>query len=220
MNERRRTLLFSGGYKIPTEIGVYIETIDHKFYTVDEWDTSNNANVNSVAVIPSLGPENRPENYGFRISNNEPIGLPIDSTDSVRYETVLHMHNPAHADFDGKSNTEKMVSLNPNPEDAAGYCNSFTFPDGTTKGYLPSIGEIKGAQDMINEIDAAFNAFSGCPFGENYYLSSTFCGLYDISPDKFVYTFFAQYVAEDEISEECVDAYEVPYLRPFGPLYS
>lgn len=219
MNERRRTLLFSGGYEIPTAIGVYIETIGHKFYTVDEWDTSNNANVNSVAVITQYAPGRHEKNYGFRISNISYQSMPIDDTNSIRYETVLNVPQYIKADFSGKSNTEKMVSLNPNPQHAAGYCNAFIFPDGTTNGHLPATGELQAANEMINEIDAAFSACGGFTFGKNPYISSTLYNVEYINTDTLTCEFaMINVVNPNAFNIFPVDVSNFVSVRPFGSL--
>ena len=176
MNERRRTLLFSGGYKIPTENGVYIESVDHEFYLTDDWDTANTAN--SIAVVA--------DEHKFRIAlsyptNTQAIGI------TLRYEDVLTATTSmfvAETDYNGAYNTQQIITLQPSTDYAAGWCAAYIFPDGETNGYLPAYGELSLAYQNKDAIDAAILACGGTAFpsnpqnyNDNWHWSSTFEGL-------------------------------------------
>jgi hypothetical protein len=55
--------------------------------------------------------------------------------------TEFSSSTTAKTDYNGRLNTDAILSLKPDTDLAAGYCNSFIFPDGVTKGHLPSCGE-------------------------------------------------------------------------------
>lgn len=182
MNERRRTLLFSKS-NIPTENGVYIESVDHKFYLTNDWDTANTAN--SIAVVTDA--------HKFRISVSNYAKLRMDSYSAAPWEEYLsgttnsgttgYSSTAALADYSGAVNTQLIVTkYQSSTTYAAGACNAYTFPDGTTKGYLPALGELYLAYQNIGAINSALLACGGTTIPLNaYHWSSTFygsCGRY------------------------------------------
>ena len=172
MNERRRTLLFSGGYKIPTENGVYIESVTHKFYLTDDWDTANTAN--SIAVVA--------DECKFRIAlTGLSSDMQMNNSNFDPWETYLSGitdETVAKTDYNGAYNTQQILTLQPSTEYAAGWCNAYTFPDGKTKGYLPALGELYLAYQNKDAINAALTKCGGAALVYRaYYWSSTFYGL-------------------------------------------
>ena len=129
MNERRRTLLFSGGYKIPTENGIYIESVDHDFYLTNDWDSANTAN--SIAVVA--------DECKFRIAlYGSSSTMLMDSSAYGPWDTYLSgttnsgitISSVAVKDFNGATNTQLIVTrCQPSTGYATGWCAAYTFPD-------------------------------------------------------------------------------------------
>ena len=176
MNERRRTLLFSKS-NIPTENGVYIESVEHEFYLTNDWDRANTAN--SIAVVADA--------HKFRIAlQGAPSTMHMNPNYTDPWETYLSGttnsgitdKTVAITDYSGAANTQLIVEkCQSSTEYAAGWCNAYTFPDGTTKGYMPALGELYLAYQNKDAIDAALSACGGAVLGSNFYLSSTFYGV-------------------------------------------
>ena len=169
MSTQRRRVLEDGGLIIPTD-GVYIEGLDGKAYTVDNWQGGNAAN----SVIVASG------DVKFRMaltqpSNNMAIGSHTDPLDN--YMTAISDETAAKADYNGSGNTANIIKMRPSTDYAAGYCNSFTFPDGKTKGFLPSLGQLNLAYQNKADVDAALSKCGGTAMFGGYYWSSTFAGV-------------------------------------------
>ena len=176
MNERRRTLLFSKS-NIPSENGVYIESVDHEFYLTNDWDSANTAN--SIAVVA--------DECKFRIALQGASSMMQMDNDTYnpwnRYlsgttnsgttdETV------ALTDYSGTTNTKLIVEkCQSSTKYAAGWCNAYTFPNGVTKGYLPAEGELYLAYQNKAAINAALTKCGGSVLVSNFHWSSTFYGL-------------------------------------------
>ena len=176
MNERRRTLLFSKS-NIPTENGVYIESVDHEFYLTDNWDSANTAN--SIAVVA--------DEHKFRIALTQRASTMTMNPNAIDpWETYLSGttnsgtadSTVAKKDYNGATNTHLIVTkCQSSTGYAAGWCDAYTFPDGS-KGYLPAVGELYLASQNMEAINAALTKCGGTAFGGNYYWSSTFYGMY------------------------------------------
>ena len=177
MNERRRTLLFSGKFvDYPTENGVWIETIGHKYCLPDDWDSLNTAN--SIAVVTDA--------HKFRIALQDASSRmkmsnhfmdPWDTYLSGTTNSGITNETVALTDYSGATNTQLIVTkCQSSTEYAAGWCNAYTFPDGS-KGYLPSLGELNLALQNNAAVDAALTKCGGTALGYNWYWSSTFGGV-------------------------------------------
>ena len=170
MSTQRRRVLEDGGLIIPTD-GVYIEGINGKFYTVDNWKGGNAAN----SVIVASG------DVKFRIALTQPSNKAIGNshTDPLEYcMTAISDETAAKADYNGSGNTANIMKLQSSTAYAAGYCNNFIFPDGKTKGFLPSLGQLYLAYQNKAFVDAALAACGGTAMNtSNYYWSSTFWGV-------------------------------------------
>ena len=161
----------NSGLIIPAD-GVYIEGLDGKAYTVDDWHGGNNDN----SVIVASG------DIKFRIAlNNAPSTMPISSAYNdplENYMTAMPNETAAKADYNGSRNTANILKMQPSTSYAAGYCNAFTFPDGKTKGFLPSLGQLNLAYQNKTAIDTALSKCGGTAMGTAYYYwSSTFWGV-------------------------------------------
>lgn len=88
--------------------------------------------------------------------------------------------DPSQAKLDMKSaeNTANIMKLQSGTGYAAGYCNSFTFPDGKTKGLLPAFGWLQTAYDNKAAVDACLAACGATAMDtSNYHWASTFWGV-------------------------------------------
>ena len=209
MNERRRTLLFSGGYKIPTENGVYIESVEHKFYLTNDWDTTNTAN--SIAVVADV--------HKFRIALSG-TKLSMSSSRFDSWDTYLSGttnsgttdKTVAKADYNGATNTHLIVTKCQSSTDyAAGWCNAYTFPDGS-KGYLPSLGEMNLAYQNKAAVDAALAKCGGTALPmDNFHWSSRFYGSNGIVCRCWGFIWDSGTVIGNYLDTNF-------YVRPFAPL--
>ena len=151
--------------------GVYIQDVNGKLWKTEDWDGS--VKPNAIAVIT---PQHK-----FRIALTQ-----ISSAMSMSYslddpwEIYLSGTNQttAKADYNGAVNTQLIVTkYQSSTTYAAGACNAYTFPDGTTKGYLPALGELYLAYNNIDTINSALSACGGTTIPLNaYHWSSTFYG--------------------------------------------
>lgn len=202
MNERRRTLLFSGGYKIPTENGIYIESVEHDFYPPDDWNSANT--VNSIAVIT--------DTRNFRIAPQSHNRLIINTAGTTVYGSVMTSHVPYERDTDGIGNTSKMLQIYSGG--AAGYCSGYTFPDGETKGYLPAAGEMFYIHNNFTTLLSVF-VKAGIPqFAQGTYWSSSYCGH---DQDTSYFAMVAINLPTGFIAN-CVNIIKNMYVLTFGPL--
>ncbi len=98
---------------------------------------------------------------------------PVDET----ILTKIIDESVAKSDYNGKSNTQKALSINSSTEYAAGYCNAYTFPDGVTKGHWHSLGECY--QMYLNKtefINCWLIFFPSSSIGSTWLFSSTYKG--------------------------------------------
>ena len=165
--QRRRVLEGSGKLVIPAD-GVYIEGLDGRAYTVDEWHGGDTAN----SVVAASG------DVKFRIALTDApsqMGISSDYTDPLEnYMAAISGETEAMADYDGAQNTAKILQMQPSTGYAAGYCDAFVFPDGKTKGFLPSLGQLWLAYQNKAAVDAALVACSGTAMTTSHYWTSTF----------------------------------------------
>lgn len=171
MNERRRTLLFSGKFvDFPTKNGVWIETIGHKYCLPDDWDSNDNESVNSIAVVT--------DECKFRVAlEDAPTTMALHYNYYTCWDEIMNAYytqDKAMTDYDGRGNTDKIITLQPSTSYAAGWCNAYTFHDGVTNGYLPAFGELYVAYQNKEVINDALTKCNGATFVDAYYRPSTF----------------------------------------------
>ena len=159
-------------YIIPTIYDVFIQDVNHKLWKTCDWDGS--VKPNAIAVIA--------DETKFLIALTQPsLCIPISSASNdplEDYMTAIPSLIEVGADNDGVGNTARIMKMQPNTEYAAGYCNAFTFPDGKTRGSLPSLGQLWLAYKNKAKIDAALSKCGGIPMNDDLYWSSTFWGVY------------------------------------------
>lgn len=153
--------------------GAYIEATNGKLFTADKWTGS--LTPNSVVVIQ--------DEVRFRIALTQ-------SSSTMRIHSIVtgalgnymtEIRDEAQAKLDRKSaeNTANIMNLQSGTGYAAGYCNSFTFPDGKTKGLLPALGWLQTAYDNKSAVDACLAACGATAMDtSNDHWASTFWGAY------------------------------------------
>ena len=157
---------------LPSLNGVYIEATNGELFTADKWTGS--LTPNSVVVIQ--------DEVRFRIALTQSSNtMQIHSSYSGTLENYMTaISDTAQAKLDMKSaeNTANIMKLQSGTGYAAGYCNSFTFPDGKTKGLLPALGWLQTAYDNKAAVDACLAACGATAMDtSNYHWASTFWGV-------------------------------------------
>lgn len=158
------------------KLGVFIQDKSGKLWTTDSWDTSNNSNANAIAVLTS--------NVKVLVALTDSGGTKqIHSSYSgalENYMTAISDTTQAKADYKGAENTANIMKLQSSTSYAAGWCNTFTFPDGKTKGHLPSLGEFWEVYQNKSLVDAALSKCGGTAIntGSSHWCS-TFWGIND-----------------------------------------
>ena len=155
------------------KLGVFIQDKSGKLWTTDSWDTSNNSNANAIAVLTS--------NVKVLVALTDSGGTKqIHSSYSgalENYMTAISDTTQAKADYKGAENTANIMKLQSSTSYAAGWCNAFTFPDGKTKGHLPSLGEFWEVYQNKSLVDAALSKCGGTAINTgSYHWCSTFWG--------------------------------------------
>ena len=152
--------------------GVFIEATDGTLHQSTEWTGAKTAN--SIVV--------RQPTTAFRIaltqsSNTMKIHSSYDGA-LENYMTAISDSSQAKLDMKSAENTANIMKLQSGTGYAAGYCNSFTFPDGKTKGLLPALGWLQTAYDNKAAVDACLAACGATAMDtSNYHWASTFRGV-------------------------------------------
>lgn len=150
--------------------GVFIEATDGTLYQSTEWTRAKTAN--SIVVIQPTA--------AFRIALTRPSNkMKIFSYESAaleNYMTAIGDIVQAKLDMKSAENTANIMKLQSGTGYAAGYCNSFTFPDGKTKGLLPALGWWQTAYDNKAAVDACLAACGATAMDTKYHWASTFWG--------------------------------------------
>ena len=170
MGSRRR--MMSLKKQTPLFNGVYIEATNGKLFTSDKWTGSLTAN--SVVVIQG--------EVRFRIALTQSSStMTIHSSYKgtlEKYMTAIDDEAQAKLDMKSAENTASIMILQSGTDYAAGYCNSFTFPDGKTKGLLPALGWLQTAYDNKEAVDACLAACGATAMDtSDYHWASTFWGV-------------------------------------------
>lgn len=155
------------------QLGVFIQDINGKLWTTDNWDASNNANANAIAVLTN--------NVKVLVALTDSGGTKRISRDYdspiENYCTAISDTTAAKSDYDGKTNTANILKTVSSTSYAAGWANAFTFPDGT-KGHLPALGEFWEVYQNKAAVDAALAKCGGTAMDTSYYhWCSTFWGV-------------------------------------------
>ena len=173
MDNRRRIM---SSKKTQSLNGVYIEATNGELFTAEEWTGS--LTPNSVVVIQ--------DEVRFRIALTQSSSMmrlnQKSSGELENYMTGIKDKEQAKLDMKSAENTANIMKLQSGTNYAAGYCNSFTFPDGKTKGLLPALGWWQTAYDNKTAVDACLAACGATAIDTaKYHWTSTFWGVYNNS---------------------------------------
>ena len=187
------------------KLGVFIQDKSGKLWTTDSWDTSNNSNANAIAVLTS--------NVKVLVALTDSGGTKqIHSSYSgalENYMTAISDTTQAKADYKGAENTANIMKLQSSTSYAAGWCNAFTFPDGKTKGHLPSLGEFWEVYQNKSLVDAALSKCGGTAINTGSYWCSTFWGIFNDNRYCWVLRWSGGNVSNGTLSRDC-------YVRAFA----
>ena len=151
--------------------GVYIESVEGDLYTKDQWISLSSKPVANGVCVVSGG-------HIFTIESTDEISVLLawKNGEYILVDNVLttSTESTAKKDFNGNSNTGFIVSqLGSSKVPASAYCQSYTFPNGS-EGYLPSLGEWQEAYNNKTEIDECISLIDGTAIEtSSYYWSST-----------------------------------------------
>ena len=150
--------------------GVYIQDNKGNLWETEDWDGS--VKPNAVAVIA--------DEAKFLIALTQaPSTTTISSFSTAtldKYMMAALDSDVAKADYNGAGNTANIMKLPQRTDYAANYCSTYILPDGNTKGYLPSLGQLNLAYQNKEAVNAALSKCGAAMF-EDYYWSSTFAGV-------------------------------------------
>lgn len=147
--------------------GVFFIDINNNLIDKESWDY-NKDTVVGVALITDKVAVVIPAGSKYPLHWSE-------QTQLVEGVTTVTNYVDAIADFNGKANTEAIVSALGTKAGAAYYCSNYTFKNGR-KGYLMSAGEANEMCLNISELSSMLNSIdsSSTNFEEGYdYWTST-----------------------------------------------
>ena len=196
--------MMSSKKQTPLLNGVYIEATNGKLFTAKKWTGS--LTPNSVVVISN--------GVSFRIALTQSSDLmKIHSSyygTLERYMTAFSDAPSAKLDRQSAENTANIMKVQSGTGYAAGYCKSFTFPDGKTKGLLPALGWFQTAYDNKSAVDACLAACGATAMDIfNYHWASTFWGVDSSRRRCWILAWSVGYVDNGGLN----DSYRV---RPFA----
>lgn len=148
--------------------GVFIQHIDGRLFTVDDWQNSGYSNelANGVAVVDDA--------CDFVISKEQASAIWSSNTSSLVSGIITSNDSKiAKTDYSGRFNTENISKDSTNG--AAYMCIHYTFPNGE-KGYLPALGEWFVVEKYRSAIQEAMSMIGGTTItfqSTYYYWSST-----------------------------------------------
>ena len=182
--------------------GVYIQDINGKLWETEDWDGS--VKPNAVAVIA--------DEAKFLIALTQaPSTTTISSFSTAtldKYMMAALDSDVAKADYNGAGNTANIMKLPQRTDYAANYCSTYILPDGNTKGYLPSLGQLNLAYQNKEAVNAALSKCGAAMF-EDYYWSSTFAGVNGSGRSCWVLRWNGGIVSYDYVSHYY-------HVRPFA----
>ena len=155
--------------EIEIPLGVFIQHINGKLYTADEWTAKGFANSEANGVAVSV------EECAFVIAKenlgNNNTQWSSDAINAVKGLDNISNRNVAKKDYNGKANTQLMLATDTS---GAGYsCANYIFPNGQN-GYLPSLGELNVAFNNKAVIDEAMSVLDSSPFYSHAWSSTPY----------------------------------------------
>lgn len=184
--------------------GVFIEATDGTLYQSTEWKGAKTAN-SIVIQQPTVA---------FRIAltqSSNKMKIHSNNTGTLEnYTTRISDTEQAKLDMKSAENTANIMKFQSGKGYATGYCNSFTFPDGKTKGLLPALGWWKTAYDNKTAVNACLEACGGTAINTSYYhWASTFYGV-----SRSTRYMWVLYWSNGDIGNDVLDGNG--YVRPFA----
>lgn len=153
-------------------LGTFIEDVNGNLYTRSEWGSSSHGTANAVVVLTDA--------CKVRLALTQASSTMVigpNGTEAIdNYMTAISDQTQAKADYNGATNTANIIKVISSTSYAAGWCNAFTFPNGT-KGCLPSLGQLWTLYQNKTEVNACLSACGGTAMTDSYYWSSTFWGV-------------------------------------------
>lgn len=135
--------------------GVYIMHKDRFLVKKERWAFPNE-DASGVAV--------KTDNCAFVIAKEEQTSIEWGGMGTFINGCITTTNsNTAKIDYNGKQNTNAIVSqLGMSETYAARYCKEYTFPHGV-QGYLPTLGELYEVYQNKSEVDACMSLIDGKP---------------------------------------------------------
>ena len=205
--------------------GIYIEDTNHKLYTSSQWSSQGKTANSIVCITPQ---------HSFRAAldrmDSTKRAIHSANTDAIKNYITVYSYTPTPQyieDWDGQGNTQKIINFNTaygtnTMEYAAPAAASFLFPDGTTKGYLPSVQEMWFIFQNLTTVNTCLSKCGGHQFvfdhGSDYgcYVCSTIgTGYYYTSAPAPVITAASNWGNVNTAFSDMVTQYTI---RPFGLL--
>lgn len=155
--------------------GVYVQHIDGKLYTTEDWSAKGfvNDEANGVAVLSNEA--------SFVIAKKD-VSTSNLAWGGFGYIVPNVLTTPyiasAKEDYDGVTNTQQLIAQLNGYTDSGGVvgapaaeaCAAYTFPNGA-KGYLPSLGEWNVAYNNKEAIISAMSIIGGTQINNKQYES-------------------------------------------------
>lgn len=137
--------------------GVYIQSVNHKLYTVEEWQhLFSPLSPNGVAVIS--------EQCSFVVHPTY-INASIWGTAVLVEGCTLSVDkNEALNDYQGLINTRNILAGMSGVNNMAYKCHHTLFADGQN-GYFPALGEMKILYNNLIDVNACLEAINGSIIG-------------------------------------------------------
>ena len=151
VNDTKKVLY---NYNPPLPLGVFIQHVDGKLYTTDEWTAKgfSNDEANGVAVSA--------EECKFVVAKEYIMSKVWNTWQYAAIDSLPFISSSADAknDFDGISNTAILAVFD--TYGAAYTCVNYIFPNGKN-GYLPALGELDVLGKNYQSVESALNVLGG-----------------------------------------------------------
>lgn len=158
-------------------IGVYILTIDNKFYTAEEWDTANNDKVVGISI-------NNGE-HNFVIATKQVTSSYFDELINYYPEfdysnnlIAIDNKDDALLDFDGENNTKKILEvqkLSNSRVTIVEMCATYEFINGRN-GYMLALGEVYMLYENFTDLNNLLRIVGGTRWNSGKRISSSTIG--------------------------------------------
>lgn len=141
------------GFNVVPPNGVYIEHIDGRLLTTDQWTAGgySNEEANGVAVLA--------DEANICIAKTQITKVAWSSNTTTLVDGLLtNTAASSKQDYSGKANTALIAATD--TSGAAYQCSNYLFPNGE-KGYLPALGELVVLNAHITDVNTALLLVGG-----------------------------------------------------------